>query len=342
MIDFVIPWVDGSDPEWLKQKAKFDSSVKTYNNSDMRYRDWGLLRYVLRGIETNCPWYNKIYLITEGHIPSWLDLSSGKIQLITHKDLYFNKNHLPIFSSPSIEMNLAKLTQLSDKFVYMNDDFLILKPVLQERFFQNNLPVDFFCHGWLSRNKLFEKLRGMNSWAHSIKNNIDLINREFSSNKLSSEHLYSKSYSFLNKISNFLYANLYKKVLWIEHYHQPAPYLKNTLSQVRTIFSREMDVCSANRFRENTDLNQYLYRYYQLINGIFYPYKYKDHKYYKIQTKEDIQKCLNEIDKFTFVCPNDSVPDDIAEDDYHFITSSLICKLEKLLPKPSQFELKNK
>lgn len=339
MIDFVIPWVDGSDRKWLETKAKFDSSIKNYNNSDMRYRDWGLLRYVLRGIVTNCPWYNKIYLITEGHIPDWLDSSSDRIKLITHRDLYFNTEHLPVFSSSSIEMNLANLTELSDKFVYMNDDLLILKKVSKERFFKNNLPVDFFCHGWLARNKLFKKLRGMNSWAHSIKNNIDLINRELKP-AMTFEQLYSKTYPLLSRVSNFLYSNIYKKVLWIEHYHQPIPYLKQTLIDTRKYFQTEMDICSANRFRANNDLTQYLYRYYQLITGSFYPYKHKDHKYYKIETKENMDSCLNEIDKFTFVCPNDSISDNISEEDYNYITKSLIDKLEKLLPIPSDFEKK--
>jgi len=338
-IDFVIPWVDGSDPVWLKEKEKYDKSVKQdYNNSSMRYRDWGTLRYVLRSIEQNCPWYHKIYLITEGHYPEWLDINHERIVLVTHKELYFDSSHLPVFSSSSIEMNLVNIKGLSEKFVYMNDDTLILKPTEEDRFFQDGLPVDFFSHGWVGRNKTFEKLRGMNSWAHSIKNNIDLINRKFPHIKLSREQLYHSSYGVKTKVSNFLFNNLYKKILWLEHYHQPMAYLKKTFEEVHKEFSDEMMNCSANRFRANNDLTQYLYRYWQLATGQFVPSKFSDHKYYKIERKEDIDKCLLEIDNYTFVCPNDSVSEEIDEDEYSYIENKLIEKLDELLPNRASFE----
>ncbi len=339
MIDFVIPWVDGSDIEWQKKKAQYDqSSVQDYNNSNMRYRDWGTLRYVLRGIEQNCPWYNKIILITEGHYPWWLNVNNPKIQLVTHNELYFDTNDLPTFSSQSIEMNLPNLSSLADKFVYMNDDTLILKYLTEERFFKNGLPVDFFGHGWLPRNAIFEKLRGMSSWSHACKNNIDLINRKFQKVNLSKKQLYHSSYSIENKMSNFIYEKIYKKPIWIEHYHQPLSYLKQTLLDVRESFPNEMELCSQSRFRGTADLNQYLYRYWQLVSGSFYPYKHKDNKYYKLENRKDMELCLSEIDNYALVCPNDSVPNTISEEDYQYMEKSLIKKLEELLPNKSSFE----
>jgi hypothetical protein len=339
MIDFVLPWVDGNDPIWLKEKVKYDNNIeKDYNNSSMRYRDWGTLRYVLRAIEQNCPWYHKIYLITEGHYPDWLDINHEKIVLVTHKELYFDKTHLPVFSSSSIEMNLANIKGLSEKFVYLNDDMLILKRVEESRFFIDNKPVDFLSHGWVSRNKVFERLRGMNSWAHSIKNNIDLINRKFSKINLSSNSLYNSSYSIKIKASNFLLDKVYNQLLWLEHWHHPQSYLKSTLIHVHKEFEKEMMDCSSNRFRANNDLTQYLYRYWQLLSDNFYPCKYNDGKYYKIEKKEDIDKCLLEIGNYTFVCPNDSVSEEIDEDEYIYIENKLIEKLDELLPNRASFE----
>ena len=49
-IDFVIMWVDGNDPEWQKEKSKYD--VKTNADATIyRYRDWDLLKYWFRGVE---------------------------------------------------------------------------------------------------------------------------------------------------------------------------------------------------------------------------------------------------------------------------------------------------
>lgn len=46
-IDFVIPWVDCTDPNWLFDRYKYsnESSEIITPNQDKRYRDWGLLRY---------------------------------------------------------------------------------------------------------------------------------------------------------------------------------------------------------------------------------------------------------------------------------------------------------
>lgn len=339
MIDFVLPWVDGNDHVWQKKREKYDPRVDNYNSGLMRYRDWGTLRYVLRGIEKNCPWYRKIFLITEGHRPEWLDFNHPKIQLVTHQELYFHREDLPTFSSPSIEMNLANLKGLSDYFVYMNDDLLILRPVSTERFFRNNLPVDFFCHGWLPRNTLFEKIRGMNSWAHSIKNNIDLINQVFSVDKIDNKLLFHDSYSVSNKISNFLFKYFYKKILWIEHYHQPIPYLRSTLLDVRHRFEREMTIASKNRFRSNNDLNQYLYRYWQLVHGKFTPSKFKDHVYIKIQNEKDCLKAIRFMDRYTFVCANDSVDDSVDSLVVNGMIEKLTAKLEEKLPDKASFEI---
>ena len=61
-IDFVLPWVDGSDKEWLAQKRKYENSGERMArgdvdaNSDCRYRDYGLLQYWFRAVERFAPW----------------------------------------------------------------------------------------------------------------------------------------------------------------------------------------------------------------------------------------------------------------------------------------------
>lgn len=41
-IDFVVLWVDGNDPEWRAEKAKYQGAVTDDSNSVNRFRDWGL------------------------------------------------------------------------------------------------------------------------------------------------------------------------------------------------------------------------------------------------------------------------------------------------------------
>ena len=48
-LDFVITWVDGSDPAWLDEKSHFASGSEADNRKE-RYRDWDHLKYWFRGI----------------------------------------------------------------------------------------------------------------------------------------------------------------------------------------------------------------------------------------------------------------------------------------------------
>ena len=50
-IDIVIPWVDGSDPEWQIEFKKYSPDPLLCDVRFERYRDLGLLKYWFRGIE---------------------------------------------------------------------------------------------------------------------------------------------------------------------------------------------------------------------------------------------------------------------------------------------------
>ena len=67
-IDFVVTWVDGSDPIWRKKKSKYDLNVNSSHksmNSERAYREWGTFKYWFRGVEKFAPWVNKVYLVTD-------------------------------------------------------------------------------------------------------------------------------------------------------------------------------------------------------------------------------------------------------------------------------------
>lgn len=67
--------------------------------------------------------------MTNGQIPSWLDTSNPKVSIVSHQEIFTNKQALPTFSSPSIEMNLHHIKGLSNYFIYFNDDVFLGSPV---------------------------------------------------------------------------------------------------------------------------------------------------------------------------------------------------------------------
>eukprot|EP01133_Synstelium_polycarpum_P003476 gene3476-3966_t len=152
-IDIVYTWVNGSDPLLIKAvndlkrrlrdpsipecKDKQDPSKNNCYRDDnpaSRYIDNQELRYSLRSIENFAPWIRHIFLVTNGQVPSWLDLSNPKISIVTHQEIFRNVSHLPTFSSPSIETHIHRIPGLSKKFLYLNDDVMFGRPVFPDDF----------------------------------------------------------------------------------------------------------------------------------------------------------------------------------------------------------------
>ncbi|OAQ30149.1 hypothetical protein K457DRAFT_18503 [Linnemannia elongata AG-77] len=60
-----------------------------------------------------------------GQVPSWLDRSLAsreKIDVTHHSTFFKNKDNLPVFCSVAIESQLYRISDLSEVFIYMNDD----------------------------------------------------------------------------------------------------------------------------------------------------------------------------------------------------------------------------
>ena len=116
-IDIVVTWVDGSDPEWLKERARYSGTPVEL--SDVRFRDWGLMRYWFRGIEKYAPWVRKIHFVTWGHLPDWLDTTNPKLHIVKHTD-FIPAEYLPTFNSHTIELNLHRIEGLAEQFIYLS------------------------------------------------------------------------------------------------------------------------------------------------------------------------------------------------------------------------------
>lgn len=86
-------------------------------------------RYSLRSLEVNAPWIRHIYIVTNGQVPAWLDTSNPRVSIIPHHLIFPNRSVLPTFSSLAIEFNLHRIPNLSETFLYFNDDVFLGRPV---------------------------------------------------------------------------------------------------------------------------------------------------------------------------------------------------------------------
>jgi hypothetical protein len=321
-IDFVIPWVDGSDPEWLKlfnQYAPVKKSVALENyTAENRYSDTGLLRYWFRSIEKNAPWVHKVFFITNGQKPDWLNVNCEKLVWVKHED-YIPKEWLPTFSANPIELNLHRIKDLSEHFVYFNDDFYIIKKIKESYYFnKQGLPCDFAIQSIIPGT----------DFAHIKISNIVEINTRFSKTKVISKHK-RKWFSLVygKNLWRLLYFSPMKRFTGFLERHTSQAFLKSTFEDVwKNCENILLETC-ANKFRSVTDVNQYLLRYWQLVTGRFHPSTYKGRKklFHNI-TVHDIEKCFQNP-KIKEICINEEV------------TQGSVELFEKYFPEKSMFEL---
>jgi len=119
-------------------EASFVWDVKDYRYGEdisaNRFEDHDELRYSLRSVEKHASWVRHIFIVTNGQIPSWLNLDDERVTVVSHSDIFLNKSHLSTFSSPAIESHLHRIPCLSEWFIYMNDDILFGSDVWPDDF----------------------------------------------------------------------------------------------------------------------------------------------------------------------------------------------------------------
>lgn len=139
-MDAVITYVNGLDPVWRDEYSR----ALNVPALDKRFRDWGTLKYLLRGIETHMPFVRNIHLVVSGptQVPGW---ASGRLNVVTHRDI-IPEEFLPTFNSTTIEMFLHRIPGLDERFIYFNDDMFPVAPCKEEDFFRDGKIVIGFSH----------------------------------------------------------------------------------------------------------------------------------------------------------------------------------------------------
>jgi hypothetical protein len=327
-IDFVIIWVDGNDREWRREKAQYDGTEIYFDDSDIRYRDWDNLQYWFRGIEKYTPWVNKIHFVTWGHLPKWLDTSNPKLNIVNHKD-YIPKEYLPTFNSHTIELNLHRIQGLSEQFVYFNDDMFITDYMKPADFFIDGKPCDTFA-----MNAIFF---GPDSAGTFNGADMEIINAHFEQKHVFKRD-FLKWYHPKNGFKNIVRTTLLLAWPWfpgLYYNHLPNSFLKSTFE---TIWREEYDIlhktCS-DKFRQKTNVNQWLIKFWQLAEGNYVPRTHKIGKCFHIQELyfEDMCKAVRN-GNHQMICINDTAKTANFDDK----KQKVIEAFESLLGCKSNFE----
>lgn len=325
-IDLVYTWVDDSDTDFFRklQKTKNEYYAERAAEADAvspnRFRGLDNLRYSLRSVEKNLPWVRKIYIVTNGQVPRWLR-TSPRLEIITHEMIFDNPEHLPTYNAVAIEMHLHKIPELSQHFIYMNDDFFIARHTSPDFFFGKNGLVKILFSPW----GIDSETKSDNLWLRQGAHLSKLLTKRFPS---------TKAWQFAS--------------------HGPMLFDKKELELVFSCWPNEIFETSSHPFREETDLLPHPLYANTLAALDEEAGKSTEDRHEIAYLHDDEMKVVsvgdpgmpwqNDLQELQskparFFCLNDNVPPELANAvDFKSIEKLQLEFLKSMFPEPSQHE----
>ena len=290
-IDYVFPYVTSDDPYWKHLYSISLSGKESEFGS-------GIQRFRDNGL------LKYLFRSLEKYLP-WIN----KVHMIVMSDSqvpnwinreevhiiyhsdFIPKKYLPTFNSNLIDCFLPFLPLVEEKFIYGNDDLIPCRHLSKNIFFQGNIP----CY------------------------NINI--RDFIETKPGDK--------FRRNVYNIITGKKqYKRVVTTQH-----STISYKISSIKNCFNKYKKpiLNSLSKFREEKNLNQYLYAFYQMMEDTILNKPQKFGGYFV--KPDNIEKILvKNFNNYDFVCLNDGL--NMTEKDWNKILS----KFEKQLPEKSKYE----
>lgn len=296
-IDLLITYVNCSDRNWVQDYIK---TTKTHNPSKIRYRSWGTLKYLLRGVERYMPFIRNVVLIVSraSQVPAWINKEN--VRIVYHED-FIPKKYLPTFNSCAIESFFWNIPDLADRVIYFNDDMFPINPLSENVFFTGNKPnIKFTEPKSYSTRAIYQS---------QCRSGIDLITNALS-------------------IAPFESGKIFRP------YHISMAITKDSMAKVAELCKDTLPQ-TISTVRSTKNVNQYIYAYYQYFTDNYVD-KIVRYKYYEF-TDANLPEILDEIlnNNYQMLCLNDS--DKIR--DYAATRAKLLAVFACKFPKPSRYEL---
>lgn len=234
-IDLVYLWCNGNDENFIKERnywASKEHYVLQQATNSCRFVDNNELKYSLRSVEMFAPWINRIFIVTNGQVPVWLDENHPKIKIIKHSDI-MPTECLPTFNSCAIETYITNIPDLSEYFLYANDDMFFASPVKPEDFFsKKGYPIVRLCE---------------TAWSME-----DIENKVFANTVTFSQNLCGEKFG---------------KYYRYEPCHNIDAYRKSFCLECINSFKNEFDSVGSKRFREKNTIQRSIFSFFMLANN---------------------------------------------------------------------------
>lgn len=271
-VDVVYTWVNSNDPRWRSLYSSY-ADIKSIDLD--RFHQCDELKYSLRSIFTYAPWVNNIYIFSNCAAPPWF-VPSARVQWIMH-DTVIPGEFLPLFNSHAIECFLHRIPNLSENYIYFNDDFFLTQPVRKSDFFtaSGRSISRMEPYGMLPYLQELVDIGAAEEWQSAAVNGAHLIMREFG--------------------------------LFPMNLHRHAPYAFNRTLMQQTIdhYENEYQRTSHSRLRQSSDVSfaSFLYHHYAYISGKSVQITEPAYIMRPSNFKKFLKKKL--YDQYRFLCIND-------------------------------------
>lgn len=316
IIDIVFTWVDHSDKEWIKKKNQDAKNVINYNpkyDGNNRYNsNLNEIIYAVRSIEKYFKnKYRNIFFVTNtGKLPKFFKKCKNLIP-IHYEDLVGTTS----YNAYTIETCLHKIPDLSEYYLYFNDDMM-----LNKKLYIKDLITDDGTLIWYSEsNIIFNTLQNLYT-RYPFMNNI--INLKDGGVILTRKRTYE-----------LLKLNKTPKPIA----HSPRIFKKSLVEKCIDTFSKQVNKQMHIKFRSSDDfafIDAFCF-YYEKNNLLEYRHDYET----KILCQFDnviISKIMNnivdDINNCKFIC---------VEDGREGYKIDKYCKeiLDDLFPFPCKYEI---
>lgn len=150
-IDAVVAWVDGNDEFHQQKMRNYLKNDTLLNNKNFltRYQSVDEIEFSIRSIIKYAPFIRNIFIVTDLQIPNCFkqlkeeeQFGKPRIVLVDHKEIFKGfESFTPTFNSVSIETMIYRIPNLTEHFIYFNDDVFLLREIKTNDFFSNGFPV---------------------------------------------------------------------------------------------------------------------------------------------------------------------------------------------------------
>lgn len=175
MVDAVITYVDSADITWQNEYTKFVK--RPLEECLNRFRAYGVLDLQIKLIRKFLPFVDKVFVIVSSmsQVPDIVRCMDD-VRIVLHKEI-IPKMFLPCFNSCTIEMFLHNIQELSEQFLYFNDDIFPVHACKETDFFSDGkVRVNYMMCTYDEDNATIFQKNVMNSTSLFYKKNEILYN----------------------------------------------------------------------------------------------------------------------------------------------------------------------